>query len=385
MKKIDALISFDTTGSMYGVLASVRREIQSTVRQLFGTFGDNLRISIIAHGDYCDANNPYTIKVLDFTQNEETICNFVRDIESTNGGDADECYELVLNTARTRVNWEGGSEKLMIMIGDSNPHGVSYGLNRDNLDWRNEVRLLSDMNVKVYAVHALSNYRYGSKAFYETVAGVTGGTYLTLDNFGDVITLINMSCYNLLSEEKLNEYVTIIKEDKKFTRTVQQTFERLTGVYDENVWKESYKSSKARSKAVKKASVLEGLDVVPAGRFQVLDIDETMAIKDFVTRNGLKFKTGRAFYELKKTEEVQQYKELIIQSKETGEFYYGSDVRKTLGLLEQCERSGDYATEKLKPKKDDEYTVYIQSTSYNRKLPVGSKILYEIDELEEVM
>jgi len=387
-KSVDALISFDTTGSMYAALATVKREVQKTVKELFKLYGEDLRVGIIAHGDYCDKDEPYTIKVLDFTQDVSTICNFVKDIESTYGGDADECYELVLNTARTVVNWKGGSDKLFMMIGDANPHGVNYGLNENHIDWKNEATLLNDMGVKVYAVHALSNFRSSSKKFYMKVAEITGGMYLTLDNFSEIIHLINMTYYNSYSEERLNEYVSVIKESRQFTRTIQQNFERLNGTFDSAEWEKEETERRAgrvgkeRKKDSKKVSILDGLATVPAGRFQVLEIDETSALRDFVNKNGIKFKTGRAFYELKKTEEIQQYKELIMQNKETGEFYYGSDVRKTLGLLEQCERSGDYAIEKLRPKKDDEYTIFVQSTSYNRKLPAESKILYEIEDLE---
>jgi|GEM_PF-511804 len=383
-KSVDALISFDTTGSMYAALATVKREVQKTVKELFKLYGDDLRVGIIAHGDYCDKDNPYTIKVLDFTQNINTICNYVRDIESTYGGDADECYELVLNTARTVVNWKGGSDKIFMMIGDANPHGVNYSLNENRIDWKNEATLLNDMGVKVYAVHALSNFRSSSKKFYTSVAEITSGMYLTLDNFSEIIHLVNMTYYNSYSEEKLNEYVSVIKENRQFTRTIRQNFERLNGTFDSIKWEEEETERRAgkRRKDIKKASILDGLATVPAGRFQVLEIDETSALRDFVNKNGIKFKTGRAFYELKKTEEIQQYKELIMQDKETGEFYYGSDVRKTLGLKEQSERSGDYAIEKIRPKKDDEYTIFVQSTSYNRKLPAGSKILYEIADLD---
>lgn len=382
---LDVLISFDTTGSVYSVLSTVRKNIVEEVQELFKLYEGNVRIGVIAHGDYCDKNDPYTIKVLDFTQDEGTICNFVRDIEPTYGGDADECYELVLNTARTVLNWRGGSHKLFIMLGDANPHGVNYTDNKNHIDWKNEVALLNDMNISIYAVHILANFRRSSKAFYKELASKTKGVYLTLDNFGDVLPLINASCIKTYSETKLNEYISVIKEQKLMTRTLQNNFDRLNGVYEETEDDtESYKTytRRKKSKTKKEISILDGMEIVPAGRFQVIDVDEPLALRDFVTKNGIKFKTGRAFYELTKTEEIQQYKEVIMQNKETGDFYYGSDVRKSLGLLPQCSRSDEYKTEKLKPKKDDDFTVFVQSTSYNRKLKEGSKLLYEIEDYD---
>ena len=53
---IDILISFDTTGSMYPCLSQVIRNISELSVKLFNEI-DDLRIGLIAHGDYCDGNN----------------------------------------------------------------------------------------------------------------------------------------------------------------------------------------------------------------------------------------------------------------------------------------------------------------------------------------
>lgn len=384
---LDIVMSFDTTGSMYSVLATVRRDMQKVAKELFKQFNGKLRIAVIAHGDYCDANETYVVRALDFTDDVSKICEFIRDTESTYGGDADECYELVLNTVRTKMSWSGGSQKIFMMIGDSNPHDTNYPMNTEHIDWMNEAKLLNDMNIKVYAVHALSNIRRTSKKFYQTVANETNGCYLTLDNFNEVLDLVSATCYQQYGANAFNDYVEIIKSEKRMTRTLAENFDRLTGDFveftEEDTYEETKKSHRRRGgKGVLSSSFkeIEGLQAIPSGRFQVIDVDETMPLKNFVEKNGIKFKSGRAFYELKKTEEIQQYKEIILQNKESGDFYYGSDVRKKLGLLPQCNRSEDYVTEKIRPNKNDEYKVFVQSTSYNRKLPAGTNILYEIED-----
>ena len=55
-----------------------------------------IQLSIIAHGDYCDAHSSYVTKIQDFSEDEKTLCTFVEKLGSTGGGDADECYELIL-------------------------------------------------------------------------------------------------------------------------------------------------------------------------------------------------------------------------------------------------------------------------------------------------
>ena len=91
-KKMDVVVSFDTTGSMYPCLTQVRREVENFIGGMFKEFKE-LRIGIIAHGDYCDKDNPYTIIYKELSRDAVELSKFVRNVYRTYGGDADECYE----------------------------------------------------------------------------------------------------------------------------------------------------------------------------------------------------------------------------------------------------------------------------------------------------
>lgn len=93
-------------------------------------------------------------------------------------------------------------------------------------------------------------------------------------------------------------------------------------------------------------------------------------IKPFVEAKGITYRTGTCFYQLVKPErEVQEYKMIIIKDKKAGKTYAGAQARDLLGLPQ-------YGTVRLVPGDHAGYDVYIQSTSINRKLPAGSRILY---------
>ena len=105
--------------------------------------------------------------------------------------------------------------------------------------------------------------------------------------------------------------------------------------------------------------------------WNVMPNEDGTQIRDFcekrLTTGMLK---GAAFYELTKTEKkVQDYKQIIIRDKVTKEIYGGSSARDILGLP----HVGDV---KLAPGDFGKYTVFIQSTSVNRKVPSGSEVLY---------
>lgn len=350
----DVVFSFDTTGSMAACISQVRRQLQDTIKTLFRDIPD-LRIGVIAHGDYCDAPpvGPYVIRTLDLTTNQAQLLKFVQDTPSTFGGDADECYELVLHDARS-LTWRAGVPRVLAVIGDANPHGPSYPQNTKRLDWRNELDLLTESQIKVYGVQALN--RSESQKFYSEVARRTGGFHLQLNQFADVEQLIMAVCYKQAGDPQLRQYVDNLQSAGRINRSTAQMYGTLLG---------------------EKAPIVEfkaaGLHAVPPGRFQVLDVEKDIGIKDFVLRNGAVFKTGRGFYQFTTKVLVQEHKEVVLVDKRSGDMFSGDRAREMIGVP-----AGTRG--KVSPGEGDlgGYDAFIQSTSPNRKLLGGTKFLYEI-------
>eukprot|EP01084_Bolivina_argentea_P177979 307719_1 len=66
--------SFDTTGSMTPIIDQVRQELKNIIHKLFSQI-PNIRIALIAHGDYnC---SPYVIKYCDFTRDSNQLLHFI--------------------------------------------------------------------------------------------------------------------------------------------------------------------------------------------------------------------------------------------------------------------------------------------------------------------
>lgn len=348
----DVCFSFDTTGSMYPCLTQVRRRVAETVRRLFKDI-PQLRIAIIAHGDYCDAGETYVTKAFDFSADRDAICRFVESVGATGGGDAPECYERVLHEARS-LSWRAGTLKALAMIGDDVPHEKSYRMNKDRIDWRNELALLLEMGIHVYGVHAMPGIRSHSRHFYEEIAGRTSGYYLTLDQFAAITDIILAICYKQGGTEQLAAFQAEVQRERRMNRNMAQVFQALTG---ERIVVESR----------------AGLVPVPAGRFQVLDIDRDQSIRDFVEAQGLVFQKGRGFYEFMKPETIQEKKEVVLVDRATGDMFSGDAARDLIGLP-----AGTRG--RLRPTALEQYGVFVQSTSYNRKLIGGTRFLYEVQD-----
>src|SRR5574343_51712 len=352
MNTRDILITFDTTGSMYPALGQVRRNVSKLVDRLFKDVTD-IRIGIIAHGDYCDERNSYVTKMLDLTTDVDKIVHFVNNVGATGGGDADECYEFVLNQART-ASWGAGNSKSVIMIGDANPHEVNYPMNTRRLDWRNEAKLLGEAGIKIYSCQALPS-RY-SAPFYKKIADLTGGYHLELDQFSNLYYFIMGVGLQQMGNDVLQNYENELITNGQYNRNLDSMFGQMLG----------------RTTSRKFGSTTsEELGAVPAGRFQVMDVDTDCAIKDFVEANGITFKKGRGFYQFTKRTMIQDYKEVILMNKMTGDLFNGDKAREIAGI--PIGTSAEVSPEKL-----TDYIVFVQSTSVNRALKAGTKFLYEV-------
>ncbi len=307
---IEVVFSFDTTGSMYPCLTQVRKKIKGTVSRLMKEI-PGMRIGIIAHGDYCDARSTYVTKALDLTDDADRICRFVERVEATGGGDAPECYELVLHEAQS-LSWTPSYQKCFVLIGDDVPHGP--GPNPRTLNWRVELDKLAKADIPVYGVQALG--RAHATPFYKELAQKSGGFHLNLDQFAYVTDMVLAICYKQSSEAKLAAYEREVVEEGRLNRSLNNMFSAML------------------KRDAPPPFAAADLAAVSPSRFQVLGVDHDAAIKDFVVENGLRFKKGRGFYEFTKTETIQGGKEVVLMDRKSGDLFSGKKAREMLGLPE---------------------------------------------------
>lgn len=344
---IDVVISFDTTGSMYPVLTQVRRKVKEVVNRLMGEL-PGIRIGIIAHGDYCDEGVTYVTEHLDLTHDTAAITDFVEQVRATGGGDAPECYELVLHEAQ-ELSWRPEATHVFVLIGDDVPHPPAANPRR--LNWRTEVTALTARGISVYAVQALN--RRHATPFYRDLANISGGFHLNLDQFSEITDMLMAICYRQDTDIKIQLYEQEVQRAGRMSRSLKRAFATMQG----------------RDLAVETGPV--DLRAVPSGRFQVLEVDEAMPIQTFAQQNGLIFKAGKGFYEFTKTETIQARKEIVLQHRTTGDLFAGRQARVMLGLpFDEDAR--------IRPTQLEEYRVFVQSTSYNRKLMAKTRFLYEV-------
>lgn len=109
-------------------------------------------------------------------------------------------------------------------------------------------------------------------------------------------------------------------------------------------------------------------------------VDKERSIRDFVNAKlqgspalrkklGAAYEPGRGYYELTKPETVQPRKTLAIMNKKTKAIFGGDQARQVLGMP-----AGSNV--KVKPGNHLDYSIFVESTSNNRKLVRGTTLLY---------
>jgi hypothetical protein len=109
-------------------------------------------------------------------------------------------------------------------------------------------------------------------------------------------------------------------------------------------------------------------------------VDKERSIRDFVNAKlqasaplrkklGAAYEPGRGYYELTKPETVQPRKTIAILNKKTKAIVGGDQARQVLGMP-----AGSNV--KVKPGNHMDYSIFVESTSNNRKLVRGTTLLY---------
>ena len=174
--KLDMVIAFDTTGSMAAYIEDVRNQVSEMIPRLFKD-NEDLRLGIVAFGDYCDMENRDNFgdayQCIPLTNNENDIIKFVKESKDTSGGDGDEFYEFVLKKIIDESPWREDSSKAILLIADADPHEIGYTYEDyvvgNQIDWKTEAKKAAKMKIKIDTVSICG------RPWYRELSAMTNG------------------------------------------------------------------------------------------------------------------------------------------------------------------------------------------------------------------
>ena len=207
--KLDMVIAFDTTGSMAAYIEAVRSEVADLVPRLFKE-NDDLRLGIVAFGDYCDMKSAHEFgdayQCMTLTNNENDLIKFIRETKNTSGGDGDEFYELVIKKIVEETPWRENSTRAIMLISDADPHPLGYTYENyvvgNQIDWRKEAEKAARKKIKIDTV-TITN-----AAWYKELSAMTNGISVPFETGNKTARLVEaatMARGSVMSRAKFDE------------------------------------------------------------------------------------------------------------------------------------------------------------------------------------
>jgi len=120
--KIDVVFVLDTTGSMSGLIQTAKDKIWSIATTMASAQPTpEIRIGLVA---YRDRGDHYVTKVVDLSDDLDSVYATLMDFQADGGGDTPESVNQALYEAVHNISWSQDSQayQVVFLIGDAPPH-----------------------------------------------------------------------------------------------------------------------------------------------------------------------------------------------------------------------------------------------------------------------
>ena len=120
--KIDVVFVLDTTGSMGGLIQTAKEKIWSIATTMASAQPTpEIRIGLVA---YRDRGDSYVTKIIDLSDDLDSVYAKLMDFEANGGGDTPESVNKALYDAVHNMSWsqEDQAYQVIFLVGDAPPH-----------------------------------------------------------------------------------------------------------------------------------------------------------------------------------------------------------------------------------------------------------------------
>ncbi len=183
ISRIDAVFVLDTTGSMGGLLDAAKEKIWSIATTMAQADpAPEIRLGLVAYRDRGDA---YVTKVVDLSQDLDSVYAALMDFNAAGGGDGPESVNQALYEAVERISWSDDPHtyKTIFLVGDAPAH----------MDYQNDVKYPLTLDtakrrgIIVNAIQCGTERR--TTQTWQQVAQLGGGEYLQVNQNGSAFAL----------------------------------------------------------------------------------------------------------------------------------------------------------------------------------------------------
>jgi len=182
--QVEVVFCLDTTGSMGGLINAAKQKIWAISNQIAGGKPTpNLKIGLVAYRDRGDA---YVTKVIDLTDDLDTIHKHLMGFQAQGGGDFPESVNKALFDSVHQIKWSTDKKtlKMIFLVGDAPPH----------MDYKDDVQYPETCKVAVAKDIIINTVQCGNhaqtKKFWLDICRLGEGSYVEISAQGGPVVAV---------------------------------------------------------------------------------------------------------------------------------------------------------------------------------------------------
>lgn len=269
--RIEVVFVLDTTSSMSGLIQAAKEKIWSIASTMASAQQNpEIKMGLVAFRDRGDA---YVTKVLDLSEDLDSMYARLMDFRAQGGGDGPESVNQALDDAINRISWsqQDNVYKVAFLIGDAPPH----------MDYSDDIKFpvtLEKAKAKGILVNTIQSGQNSSTIpVWKNIAQLGYGEYFQVENSGNSIA-VSTPFDKKLSElaSRLEETRIFYGDDKQLERQLRKD-EAGKKLHEELSESALARRSAFNATASGEANLLgesELVDAITSGRVKLDDIAE---------------------------------------------------------------------------------------------------------------
>lgn len=195
--RIEVVFILDTTSSMSGLIQAAKEKIWSIATTMASANqAPDIKMGLVA---FRDRGDDYVTKVLDLSNDLDSMYAQLTDFRAQGGGDGPESVNQALHEAITKISWTKNSQaesnvyRVTFLIGDAPPH----------MDYANDVKYPTTLALakqKGIIVNTIQSGQNSSTTpAWQNIATLGNGEYFQVENSGNAVAV------NTPFDKKLSE------------------------------------------------------------------------------------------------------------------------------------------------------------------------------------
>jgi len=269
--QIEVVFILDTTSSMSGLIQAAKEKIWSIATTMASAEQTpDIKMGLVAFRDRGDA---YVTKVIDLSQDLDSMYAKLMDFKAQGGGDGPESVNQALYDAVNRISWSKDESvyKVAFLIGDAPPH----------MDYSNDVKFpltLERAKQKGIIVNTIqSGQNHSTAPVWQNIARLGDGEYFQVEHSSNAVAVATPF------DKKLSELAASLEQTRLYygdeeTKEAQKRKNKATSkLHDELSEAALARRATYNATASGKSNFLgegELVDAISSGRVELDDIDK---------------------------------------------------------------------------------------------------------------